>query len=81
MSAKQFEGEYVKVQGVPTFWLVRGGKRIKLNSKEDWWDIGLLPVNKVTPEELEKIPYSHDWGDEPPSEVTVTASDEDAEDG
>lgn len=61
---KSYEGEYVRAEGDKTFWLVQGGKRIALRSKADWWDCGLRPVNVISADEVEAIPYSHDWGEE-----------------
>jgi len=66
-----YEGEYVKVAGDSTFWLVEDGKRVALRSKADWWECGLRPVNVISIEELDAIPYSHDWGEEPPSDDDV----------
>ena len=74
--ASKYEGEYVKVEPDPTLWLVEGGKRIKLNKMTDWYEAGLRKLHKITEEELEAIPYSHDWGQSPPPDRQREADDE-----
>lgn len=68
-----YEGEYVKAPPNPAIYLVEGGKRIALRSSRDWFACGLRPLNNISAEELEQIPYSHTFDEEPPE-------DEDEED-
>lgn len=48
--------KYVKTADDPQFWYVLNGQRMAVNSPEEMYSFGLLPVETVTAVELEAIP-------------------------
>lgn len=49
---------YVKIAKDPTYWFVKDGKRKIVGSPVEMYALGLYPVHKISPEELEEIPLA-----------------------
>lgn len=52
------DGNYVKVQGNDTLWVVDNGKRTAVKNAEEMYSIGLRPVDVISTSALSDIPLA-----------------------